>query len=189
MSRNSPANFSNDEVNLFLAVKLEFDTDTVRLWSGYQDATINSELYIGSGSLLSIGNIEESGEISARGTAIALTGIDASLISIALQENYQNRAASILIGTIDSGVFSTYTLFKGRMDVMEIDEGAETASIRITAENNLIDLQRPRSTRYTSEDQKTYYPDDLGLDYVADLQDKVINWGKNQSSQSGFIKT
>jgi len=178
MSRNSPANFANDEVNLFLATKLEFDSGTVRLWSGYQDATIGGDLYTGAGSLLSIGNVEESGEISARGTAIALTGIDASLISIALQENYQNRAATVLIGTLDSGVFSTYTLFKGRMDVMEIDEGAETASIRVTAENNLIDLERPRSTRYTSEDQKTYFPNDLGLDYVADLQDRQINWGK-----------
>lgn len=178
MSRNSPSTFDNSEVNLFLAVKLEFDSGDVRLWNGYDDVTIDGEEYIGSGSLLSVGGVEESGEVSAKGTAIALSGIDASLISIALQENYQNRTASVIIGTIDSGVFSTYTLFRGRMDVMEIDEGSESASIRLTAENNLIDLERPRSTRYTSEDQKTYYPNDLGLDYVADLQDKQIDWGK-----------
>lgn len=178
MSRNSPANFDDKVVNLFVAVELLFDSGAVRLWNGYSDATINGSEFIGSGSLISVAGVEESGEVAARGTSIALSGIDASLISLALQENYQNRTAKIIVGTIDDGVFTTYTLFAGRMDVMEIEEGSETATIRVTAENGLIDLERPRSARYTSEDQKTYYPNDLGLDYVADLQDKQINWGK-----------
>jgi hypothetical protein len=178
MSRSSPANFSNDSVNLFVAVELEFDSGAVRLWNGYHDATIDGDEYTGAGSFMSVGTIEESGEVSAKGTTIALSGIDASLISLALQENYQNRSARVIIGTVDNGVFTDYTLFRGRMDVMAIEESGETASIRVTAENNLIDLERPRSSRYTSEDQKTYYPGDLGLDYVADLQDKQINWGK-----------
>ena len=177
--RNAPSNFQSNEVNLFLAVELEFDSGTIRIWNGYRDATIDGEEYIGTGSLLTVGNVEESSEVSAKGTAIALMGLDASIISIALQENYQNRRARIITGTIDDGSFTSYTLFRGRMDIMEIDEGAETATVRITAESRLIDLERPRSSRYTSEDQKTYYAGDLGLDYVADLQDKQINWGKS----------
>ena len=118
MSRSSPANFANDSVNLFVAVELEFDSGAVRLWNGYHDATIDGDEYTGAGSFMSVGTIEESGEVSAKGTTIALSGIDASLISLALQENYQNRTARVIIGTVDSGVFTDYTLFRGRMDVI-----------------------------------------------------------------------
>lgn len=178
MSRSSPANFESGVVNLFTAVELSFDDQVVRLWNGYSDVTIDGDEYIGAGSLMTIGNVEESSEIAARGTTVVLMGLDASVISLALNEDYQNRPARVIVGTIDSGVFTTYTLFRGRMDVMEISESADTATIQISVENRLIDLERPRSARYTSEDQKTYYPNDLGLDYVTDLQDKTLNWGR-----------
>ena len=41
----------------------------------------------------------------------------------------------------------------------------------------LIDLDRSRARRFTSEDQKIDYPDDKGLEMVASLQDTVIIWG------------
>ena len=43
------ANITNrlgaDHQIIFLAVKAEFDTDTVRLWTGYDDLLINGETY------------------------------------------------------------------------------------------------------------------------------------------------
>ena len=48
----------------------------------------------------------------------------------------------------------------------------------MTAESKLIDLERSRARRYTSEDQKIDYPDDKGLDFIADLQDKAVVWGR-----------
>ena len=51
-----------DHQELFVAVKAEFDSDTVRIWSGTDDLTISSETYTGAGSLLTIGNIEDKRE-------------------------------------------------------------------------------------------------------------------------------
>lgn len=178
MTRAVPSEFSNDSMTLFYGVELEFDSGTVRLWNGTHDAIIEGETYTGSGSLLSISEVEETGEIAARGATVTLSGLDAGFIATALAENYQNRPARLLFGTITDNVYTAYTLFRGRMDVMSISEGAEEATISLTIENRLIDLERPRSSRYTSEDQKARYPNDLGLDYVADLQDKQILWGK-----------
>jgi hypothetical protein len=48
----------------------------------------------------------------------------------------------------------------------------------LTAESRLIDLERSRERRYTSEDQKIDYPNDKGLEFIADLQDKEIVWGR-----------
>jgi hypothetical protein len=45
-------------------------------------------------------------------------------------------------------------------------------------ENKLIDLERARVARFTSGYQKSIYPNDKGLDFIEDLQDKKIPWGR-----------
>ena len=178
MSRTVPSDFTANEVDLFTAVKFEFDSGDVLIWNGYQNVSIGGETYIGGGDLLSVSEIEETSEIAARGLSISLSGLDTGLIATALAENYQNRPVTVLFGAIESGVYTATTMFKGRMDVMTITESANTATLEVTAENRLIDLTRPRNYRYTAEDQKIYYPNDKGLDFVADLQDKQIVWGR-----------
>lgn len=180
MRSGSPTEFTADSLQPFLAVKAEFDSGDVRLWGGYGDLTINSETYVGSGTLLNISSVEETSEIAARGATVTLSGLDAAIISIALSENYQNRPCTIIIGTLtESGVVDDYyTLFKGRIDLMSIEESGETAVISTAVENHLIDLERPRTSRYTNEDQISRYPNDTFLSYVNDLQDKTLDWGK-----------
>ena len=60
---------------------------------------------------------------------------------------------------------------------MTIKDNGEIATITVTAESKLIDLDRSRERRYTSEDLKIDFPDDKGLEYIDDLQDKEIVWG------------
>ena len=64
------------------------------------------------------------------------------------------------------------------MDVMTVDDDGATAQISITAESKLIDLERSRARRYTSEDQKIDFPNDKGLEFITGLQDKTIVWGR-----------
>lgn len=178
--RSSPSEFNQDSLAPFVAIDLAFDSGAVRLWNGYTDLDIGGNTFIGAGSFLSVSSVEETAEIAARGITMSLSGIDASLISIALQENYQNRIAKVYLGAIQSnGTIQSYQLFSGRLDVMNIEESGETATISVSAENRLIDLERPRTRRFTSEDQKALFPGDLGLDYVNDLQDKTLDWGKS----------
>jgi len=181
MSRSgAPAGFANDEVRPLFAVELEFDSDTLRFWNGYQAITIDSDEYIGAGSLLSISTIEENTEIRANGASVALTGLSSDIIAIALTENYQNRNATIYTGTItEAGVPTVYQAFKGLMDTMQIAENGESARITLALENRLILLERPRTLRFTSEDQKTLFAGDLGLDFIDDIQDRTIEWGKS----------
>lgn len=178
--RSSPSEFNQDSLVPFLAVELLFDSGAVRLWNGYEDLTVDGDTYIGSGNLMQISGVEETGDIAARGVTLTLSGLDTEIISIALSENYQNRTARIFLGAIQSnGTVQSYQVFGGRLDVMNIEESGDTATISVTAESRLIDLERPRIRRYTSEDQKSLYPGDLGLDYVNDLQDKTLDWGKS----------
>ena len=65
---------------------------------------------------------------------------------------------------------------------MNISEDPEASTIELSVENKLVDLERPRVRRFTSAYQKSVYPNDLGLDFVEDLQDKDVSWGRKSES-------
>jgi len=177
MSRTGvPSGFSDASLTAFVAVELAFDSGTTRLWNGYGDLTVDGETYTGSGDLMSISAIEESGEISAKGLNMVLSGVPSSLLSLALTENYQNRNCKVYVGTIATGTVAAYEAFSGRMDVMTLQEGGDTCTISLTAESRLIDLERPRVRRFTAEDQKLIDANDTGLDFINSLQEETFEW-------------
>jgi len=192
MARSITTAFKNaiksSVVRPFLAVELEFSTGTLRFWNGYGDLSMtaggSSNTFTGLGDLLGVSPISESDQIEAIGASLSLTGIKSSFISTALTGNYTNRNASIFFGVFDTSknvISDVYTLFKGKMDIMKIDEGSESATITLNLENRLIALDRPLNRRFTHEDQQERFSGDLGLEFVPDLQDKEIIWGKKTS--------
>jgi hypothetical protein len=199
------ANTLDDEVmEPFFAVDLEFDSGTLRFWTGVGTKSINGEDYIGAGAFLGISEIQETAEIAAAGATLALSGIPAELLSLALTEPYQNRRCIIYFGVIAQGPVALLTedddailteaddlilldkppsadmaiLFIGTMDRMDIEEGAETSTIRLAVENRLLDLERARVRRYTNNDQQSRFPGDRGLEFVETIQDRDLFWGR-----------
>lgn len=158
-----------------------FDSGTTYNWTGYGDITWNGNTYQGVGENLSFGKMEESKSIKANGTVMSLSGVKTSLITIALQENYQGRLSEVYFAVLDTTTGAVipdpYLIFSGYMDEMEHSlDGSDTAVLSVTVENELIDLFRTINSNYTSEDQKTVYPNDLGLDFIPKLQDDEIVW-------------
>ena len=58
------------EQNIFFALKAEFDSDDILIWTGTDDLIINSETYIGAGSLLTISSMEETTELASNGVVV-----------------------------------------------------------------------------------------------------------------------
>ena len=164
--------FLSRDVDLFVAVELMFDSGALRIWSGIGDKSIGGQTYTGAGSLLSVGGIEESDDLSAPGANISLTGVDTSLVSLAIQEPYQNRECRVLLGSGDD----FFEIFSGFMDVMTIEDSGETCLINLSVESSLILLDRKTPLRYTQETQNSRYPGDTFFSTVASLQDKKIDW-------------
>jgi len=174
-----------DEQALFFALKAEFDTDDILLWSGTDDLVIASETYTGAGNLLSISNTEDNLELKSNGLVITLSGMDTTIVNYALTENYQNRPLTLFMGYVMGGtneVAGTLTLFKGRMTNLVIGDTPEGSRVTINAENRLVDLDRPSNLRYTKESQNFLHDGDTGFNRVASLQDKQINWGKGSDT-------
>lgn len=186
----------------FFAIQATLDSTTLRLWTGIGDLSISGITYSGVGEFLSIGDLEEASDISVKGLNLTLSGIPSDLISLALNTPYQGRELTMFFGVTDlqrvfllkeqggflllesGGRFTTgdddapAQMFRGFIDTMTIEEGSETATISVSVENRLIDLERSRIFRYTDQSQKAVYPNDKGLEFVEDLQDKTFNWGR-----------
>ena len=186
----------------FFATELRFSSNIVRMWTGQGTLVLEDGTeWIGLGQLLDISSIEETSEMAVKGASISLSGIPSELLSLALSEPYQGRVAKIYFGTFQQGSILQETanyillegggrinlesmshgfneLFSGYMDQMNIEEGGDTSTIQMNVENKLIDLERARVARYTSGYQKSVYPNDLGMDFIEDLQDKKIPWGR-----------
>jgi len=183
MSRSITTAFNtqltSSELQPFIAIELAFDGGTFYSWTGYGNITFGGNTYVGSGDIISIQPSQETSEIKANGIGINLSAIPSDLLSSALSETYQGREAIVYFGVLSNGavVSDPYAIFKGIMDVMSINDSGETATITVKAESRLIDLDRARERRYTSEDLKIDFPDDKGLEYIDDLQDKQIVWG------------
>ena len=210
MSRDLPVEFiselTKEAVYPFFAIEIDFASGPLYLWTGYGDLIANGNTYLGAGQLVNISSIEETTEIEAKGATITMSGIPSSFLSLALTEPYQGRECRIYFGlwlsnseisTEDDQTITTENLlqlqlegdnkyfaeiFSGELDQMNISEEAATATISVTVENILIKLERPVVRRFTNEDQKSRFPSDRGLEFVASLQDKEIFWGRKGST-------
>lgn len=194
--------FSSGSVNPIILAELYFDAETLRMWTGYGDLDWNGNNYIGGGNLIGFSPIEETEDTEAKGLVASLSGIPSSLIATALLERTRGRPFRLYLGAQATATFVAtedepgtvltedggrvklenslieypYRIFSGLMDVMEFTDDAETATIRLSVESALIVGQRAKTRRYTLEDQKKYYPSDLGLEFINQLQDKEIVW-------------
>jgi hypothetical protein len=208
MSRDlSTITIENIEANVvypFFAVELLFDgANTLRMWTGQGTLVLeDGTQWVGLGTLLSISAIEETSEMAVKGATLTLTGVPSEVLSLALSQPYQGRVCNIYFGTFstsailqESGSFILLQdgskinlqdgsagfnqIFSGYMDQMNIQEDADTSTVTLIVENKLVDLERARVARFTSGYQKSIYPGDLGLDFIEDLQDKQIPWGRS----------
>tara|TARA_R110000782_G_C14657295_1_gene397456 strand:- start:16 stop:570 length:555 start_codon:yes stop_codon:yes gene_type:complete len=174
------AALDDDVVYPFFAIELQFDSETLRMWTGQGTFNDGVNDWLGAGSLLSISDIEETAEMSVRGATITLSGVPSEVLSLALSEPYQGRVCNIYFGVTGEDVFNQ--LFSGYMDQMNIEDASDTSTIELKVENRLIDLERARVARFTSAYQKSAYPGDKGLEFLEDMQDKPMTWGRQSDS-------
>ena len=129
-----------------LLVWLDFASGAVRLTNASSSMTWQGEHYVAVGSLGSVEAIAETSDLSASGVRMTLSGIDASLVAIALTESYQGRRGQVRLALLNDAmqVVDALILFDGKIDTMQITMG-DTAQIVLTLEHRLIDAQRART--------------------------------------------
>ncbi len=175
---------TSDQMRPFTAVELVLESTTVRAWSGIGDLTFTydsvSRTFLGVGTYGGVSAIQETTETKAVGIQLTLTGIPSDLVAACLAEDYQGKDCIVWFGClsdVQAVVADPYVIFQGRTDTMALQEDTNGAKIVVNAESRMIDLSRRKLRRYTLEDQKIDFPNDLGLEFVGSIQDASVAWG------------
>jgi hypothetical protein len=181
--------------------ELYFDSGTVYIWSGVGTLEWGEKSFIGGGNLVGISEIRENQGLEATGLVCALSGVNPSLLSLALTERQRGRPFKLYLGiytarsyvlTEDGGFVLTedggrvvleselvdepYRVFNGLMDTMDIVTDGSSATINLNVESIMLTGRKPKQRRYTNEEQRKYYVNDKGLEFIPSLQDKEIVW-------------
>lgn len=116
MSRSVPTSILNalgeGQIEVFYAVEILLDDvngtrfgqpgytgdAALRLWTGYGDREIENKVYNGAGTFIGVSGLEEVADLSAKGVTLTLSGMPASVLSLALNEPYQRRKVRIFWG-------------------------------------------------------------------------------------------
>lgn len=181
LTANMQTQVTADALTPCLLLKGAFDSGDLNLWTGIGSIVYNGDTYVGGGNCISITGVTETTNTQADSVNVTLNAIKSSNISLALNEEYQGRKASVWFACLDAVgalISSPFLLFKGRMDTMTIVDGGQRSTLGMVCENRLIDFRRAKLRFYSDQDQKALYPTDRGMEYVNQLQDKEIIWGR-----------
>jgi hypothetical protein len=160
------------------AVELLFASGAVRLNGSATDLVVDGQLFLGVGLLGAITTVTETADLQSAGISLTLSGVPRDAVTLARSDAYQNRRATVwevLLDQASGTVIASAIIFRGRMDQMNIRLG-EVATVEVTAEDRLTDMDRAALTRYTDEDQRRRYPTDRGFEFVSATAEKEIIW-------------
>jgi len=163
----------------------DFIDGFVRLWDGIGPLVWGDKTFDGVGLLApTISSSEETDEIKANGLTVSMSGVPSSQIAFALQELQRSRfrPATVYIGAVDDTgqlVDDPFAWVSGRISGAALPDGVDgSATIQISVDHELVDLERALTLRYDDAQQQRAYPGDVGLQYLIGLQNKVLHWGE-----------
>lgn len=168
-----------DNVDFAFLFEGEFDSGTIRLFSGLGSMVHDGNTYTGAGNLISLGTITESADLRSGESIVTLSGIPSNLLSLALSEDYQGRAITVKMVLFDSAgaeIADAIPLLVGQADQMKIDDNGETMTIALSVENETALFERAANRRYTQAELEADYSDDKGFEFVAGMEHIDIDW-------------
>lgn len=181
------AALASNEVRPAIFLYGEFNSGPLRVWSGNGTINWGGNSWLGLGSLGDISPIEERTDLNARGIVLTLSGFDSSLLNKLLTANEFKLGKPVIVylGLFDTNlalIDTPFPLWSGRIDRPQIHVDGLTASIQIACEDRLIDINVPVERRWTDADQQLQHPGDKAFEFVNQIQNKVIYWGRTANS-------
>jgi hypothetical protein len=128
--------------------------------------------------------IEEGATVEARGIQLSLNGFDLSALALVRDEFQVGQPVKVYVGAFSGGalIADPINSWIGRMDAPTISVDGKTATISISCESRLVQLNVAVDRRYTNDDQQRDHPGDLGFSHVSAIQEVPIYWGKIPST-------
>jgi hypothetical protein len=166
----------------FHLVAIDFDDTPIYITDAWTNITWDGHVFSALGHFLGFSDIEESLELQVANLTAQLSGVDQSLVSAVLTENYIDRPLRIYKGFLDANmavVADPVLIFAGRMDAPVIEENPDdgTCTVSVSASNAWVDFERKSGRHTNHEEQQIFFPGDKGFEFVSEITSE-ITWGK-----------
>lgn len=158
----------------FPLVQADFDSGTVRFAGAPFDIDYGGHTWLSARGLLSLEPIKEAPD-EVTGIRFTLSGVKSENLNVALTENTQGRACTVLWCVLDGDTLRVDPLaWKGRLDVPEVQRSADGSTVSISAEDPMTDWQRPRVRYFNHADQQRVDPTDMFFSGIESMEGKSI---------------
>jgi hypothetical protein len=174
------AAFDAAHATVIAFARFDFSSGTTRYTTAGHDVEWGGVVWQGVGGLASIEEVRESDDLEAHGLKITLSGVPTSVVSLALTEPAQGRAATVWFGAINPDtraiIADPAVEFVGLIDTLPFEDGAQTGSVIVNVESRLVAFGTPKIRRFTDADQQRRAPGDGFFRYAAALVEKELVW-------------
>ena len=161
--------------------ELVFPGGTIYCTTASVDVPWAGKVFKANARLVDAGGVSEAADLKARRIAMRLSGLDQTLITRILTDEYQFSEVNIWLGLFDENwnlvadphEIAPNLLMSGISIMLEVGSG----EIELSAEYFDIFAQRDSAALATPASQRLRYSDDTGMDKVARIMTQEIFWG------------
>lgn len=179
---NSPAFF----------VHLAFDSGDVRLHTDLGTITWGGETWDGIGSLGAISTVQEGIDTASYEIDLTLSGIDATIMNEANNNNYALRPVTLYLGFFGTNgqlVDDPFEIWGGFMDSMDISLGGDEDRVSVRCESELTLFDKANGALITNEEHQDRYPGDLAFEYLEQVPTARPRWRGKVTDPAGTVIT
>lgn len=175
----------SQDVKVVTFAELGFSSGTIYTHNSIGTYTWGGHDWLGVGDFATVSSIQEGAEVSPYGVSLTLSGLDPTLVSVVLTEDYFMRDVTIYIGILDEDdalIATPSQVWSGFMDVMTITAGASGGdSITLNCESELSKFDRSSNLRYTHANQQKLDSNDKFFEFLKDIEGVKIKWKSMKS--------
>ena len=169
-------------VRASLLADLEFADDPRRYWLGFGPLLAGGVYWEGTAGLARISGLSAPIGTTAQQVTFSLSGVDARTVALAKSQSarVKGRPATVFLQLFDPDwqtLGDPIHLWSGAMDLMTYRiAGGGLYEVSLSAESIWAGRRKPAFGFYTDADQQARHPGDRGLEQIAGLAGKTINW-------------
>ena len=158
-------------------VKIATPSLDILMTSAMQDVDFGGDTYT-YGTLGNISTISETDNLKDSSITLTFSAVDPATIAAIASADFVNSPITVRVMFFDENwqtVGDGLLYFEGGAASQNIALGV-SAEITVNCKSKLSTLSRPRSERYSDQDQQAKYPGDLGMQYATTVSSKDIVW-------------
>lgn len=164
-------------------VSVHLDSETLYMNDSYKAITYDGNNYLGVGHFIGFSDIEEASEVIVSSMTLSLSGIDKSMITLIMNNDYINRTIKVWTAFLDINshqlILNPVLIFEGHINSPSISEDPDggKSTVSVSATNAWVDFDRKTGRHANNEEQQVLFPGDRGFEF-ADKDTQNLIWGK-----------